>query len=143
MFSATPPRLSVVIPAYNAGKTIERVFERIPPEVKSQVVSYVVVDDGSTDDTAEVLIRIQRSEPTLVVLHHDVNQGYGAAEKTLLRNAVETNADVVALLHADGQYAPEELPQLMAPFTSEAADIVQGSRMMRGRAALQGGYAAL
>ncbi|ETW95797.1 MAG: hypothetical protein ETSY2_47560 [Candidatus Entotheonella gemina] len=57
----------------------------------------------------------------------------------MLRYAIETKADVVVLLHADGQYAPEELPKLVEPFTSEAADMVQGSRMMEGRAALRGG----
>ncbi len=139
MGSAAHPKLVIVMPAYNAGKTIERVFKRIPPEVQSQVLHYVVVNDGSTDDTVEVLARLQQSDPKMVVLDHGVNKGYGAAEKTLLHYAVETEADVVALLHADGQYAPEELPQLVEPFTTEAAAIVQGSRMMQGRAALQGG----
>lgn len=143
MGSAIHPKLIIVMPAYNAGKTIERVFERIPPAVRSQVVNYVMVDDGSTDDTAEVLTQLQRRDPKVVALHHGVNQGYGAAEKTLLRYAVETEAEVVALLHADGQYAPEELPKLVEPFVFEAADIVQGSRMMEGRAALRGGHAAL
>ncbi len=139
MGSAVHARLVIVMPAYNAGKTIERVFERIPPTIQSQVVNYVVVNDGSTDDTAEALTRLQHSNPKVVALQHDINQGYGAAEKTLLRYAVNTEADVIALLHADGQYAPEELPQLIEPFVSEAADIVQGSRMMQGSKALQGG----
>lgn len=132
-------KLAIVIPVYNASQTIEHVFERIPPDVQPQIVNYIVVNDGSTDDTAAVLTRLQQSYPDIIALHHDVNQEYGAAEKTLLRYAVETEADVVVLLHADGQYAPEELPKLVEPFTSEAADIVQGSRMMEGRAALRGG----
>ncbi len=139
MTSSTHLKLAIVVPAYNAGKTIERVFERIPSAVRPQIVNYVVVNDGSTDDTAEVLTRLQQRYPDVITLHHEVNQGYGAAEKTLLRWAVKTDADVVALLHADGQYAPEELPKLLEPFASEAADIVQGSRMMEGRAALRGG----
>jgi glycosyltransferase involved in cell wall biosynthesis len=77
--------------------------------------------------------------PNLVVLDHGVNRGYGVAEKTLLRAATGTVAEVVVLLHADGQYAPEEIPRLVEPFTTEQADIVQGSRMMQGRAALRGG----
>lgn len=132
-------KLAIVVPAYNAGKTIERVFARIPPTIQHQIVNRIVVNDGSTDETAAVLSRLQRGYPDMLTLHHDVNRGYGAAEKTLLRRAVETDADVVALLHADGQYAPEELPKLMEPFASGAADIVQGSRMMEGRAALRGG----
>ncbi|ETX00952.1 MAG: hypothetical protein ETSY1_09340 [Candidatus Entotheonella factor] len=139
MDSSVHLKLAIVIPAYNASQTIERVFERIPSAVQPQIVNYIVVNDGSTDDTAAVLTRLQQSYPNVIVLHHDVNQGYGAAEKTLLHCAVETEADVVVLLHADGQYAPEKLPKLLEPFTAEAADIVQGSRMMEGRAALRGG----
>lgn len=132
-------KVAIGVPAYNASKTIERVFERIPPAIHPQIVKYIVVNDGSTDDTAAVLTRMQQSYPNVLTLHHEVNKGYGAAEKTLLCSAVETDADVLVLLHADGQYAPEELPKLLEPFASEAADIVQGSRMMAGRAALQGG----
>ncbi|ETW92489.1 MAG: hypothetical protein ETSY1_43390 [Candidatus Entotheonella factor] len=78
-------KLAIVIPAYNASQTIERVFKRIPPAVQPQIVNYIVVNDGSTDDTAAVLARLQQSYPDVVALHHDVNRGYGAAEKTLLR----------------------------------------------------------
>ena len=138
--SAVPDlKLAIVVPAYNAGQTIERVFERIPSAIQAQIVQYIVVNDGSTDDTATVLNRLQRRYSNLLPLHHDVNKGYGAAEKTLLRHAIQTDADVAVLIHADGQYAPEEIPNLLQPFTSETADIVQGSRMMEGRAALRGG----
>jgi glycosyltransferase involved in cell wall biosynthesis len=132
-------KLAIVMPAYNAGKTIEQVFARIPPAVHPHVVHYVVVNDGSTDDTAAVLQRLLPRFPNLVVLDHGVNRGYGVAEKTLLRYAVRTEAEVVILLHADGQYAPEQIPRLIEPFETEQADIVQGSRMMEGRAALHGG----
>jgi len=132
-------KLAIVVPAYNASKTIERVFARIPPAIQHQIVTYIVVNDGSTDNTAAVLSRLLQGYPNVLTLHHDVNKGYGAAEKTLLRCAVETDADVVVLLHADDQYAPEELPQLIEPFASGEADIVQGSRMMEGRAARRGG----
>jgi len=127
------------MPAYNAEKTIERVFARIPPAVQHQVVHYIVVNDGSTDDTAAALGRLQQHFPRLVVLDHGVNRGYGVAEKTLLRYAAGTEAEVIVLLHADGQYTPEEIPRLVEPFDTEQADIVQGSRMMEGRAALRGG----
>lgn len=136
---AMSKKLAIVIPAYNAGKTIEHVFARIPPAVHPQVVRYIVVNDGSTDDTAEALGRLQQRFPNLVILDHGVNRGYGAAEKTLLRYATGTEAEVVVLLHADGQYAPEEIPRLVEPFETEKADIVQGSRLMGGRAALRGG----
>jgi glycosyltransferase involved in cell wall biosynthesis len=132
-------KLAIVIPAYNAGKTIEQVFARIPPAVHPHVVHYIVVNDGSTDDTADVLQRLLPRFPNLVILDHGVNRGYGVAEKTLLRYAARTEAEVVILLHADGQYAPEQIPHLVEPFDTEQADIVQGSRMMQGRAALRGG----
>jgi glycosyltransferase involved in cell wall biosynthesis len=142
--SATTPlplskKLAIVMPAYNAGKTIEGVFARIPLAVKSRIVNYVVVNDGSTDDTADALARLQQRFANLIVLDHGVNKGYGAAEKTLLRYAARTEAEVIILLHSDGQYAPEEILQLTEPFHTEQADLVQGSRMMQGRTALRGG----
>jgi glycosyltransferase involved in cell wall biosynthesis len=132
-------KLAIIIPAYNAGKTIEGVFARIPSVLNPHILHYVVVNDGSTDDTAEALARLQQRFAKLVVLDHKVNKGYGVAEKTLLRYVANTKADIIVLLHADGQYAPEEIPRLVEPFAKENADIVQGSRMMNGRTALQGG----
>lgn len=128
----------VVMPAYNAGATIEAVFKRIPPEADQRISRYVVVDDGSNDDTVEALHRIAKSVPNLVVLSHGVNRGYGAAEKTLLNYAVAQSAEVAILLHADGQYSPEKIPELLAPFDQGRADLVQGSRMLGG-GALRGG----
>lgn len=132
-------KLAIVMPAYNAGKTIEHVFARIPAAVHPHVVHYIVVNDGSTDDTAEALARLQQRLANLVVLDHKVNRGYGVAEKTLLQYAAGTEAEIIVLLHADGQYAPEEIPRLVEPFDKQHADVVQGSRMMHGRAALHGG----
>lgn len=126
------------MPAYNAGATIEQVFARIPQVVRRRITRYIVVDDGSTDHTAAALDRLQASVPGLLVLRHPKNRGYGAAEKTLLDQAVREDADVAILLHADGQYAPESIPDLLAPFDRDEADIVQGSRMAR-RGALAGG----
>jgi glycosyltransferase involved in cell wall biosynthesis len=133
-----PKNLAVIIPAYNAAKTIERVFERIPLEVRARVLEYVVVNDGSTDDTAAVLVRLQECFPSLTVLDHHVNRGYGVAEKTLLRYVLRIGVEIIVLLHADGQYAPEEIPRLIEPFEKSQADIVQGSRILGG-GALRGG----
>ncbi len=128
----------VIVPAYNAGKTIEGVFARIPEEARQRINRYVVVDDGSTDDTREALDRIAAELPDLVILNHPENRGYGAAETTLLNYAVEHGGDVAVLLHSDGQYSPEKIPELLAPFDTDEADIVQGSRMLGG-GALRGG----
>lgn len=128
----------VVMPAYNAGITIERVFARIPEDVKKRIDCYVVVNDGSTDDTEEALKRLRGEYSNLVTLNHETNRGYGAAEKTLLNYAVEHGAEVTILLHSDGQYSPEKIPELLEPFDADEAEIVQGSRMVAA-GALQGG----
>jgi glycosyltransferase involved in cell wall biosynthesis len=128
----------VLMPAYNAGATIEKVFARIPEEAKRRIRRYVAVNDGSKDDTAAALERLRRDFSQLVVLTHETNKGYGEAEKTLLRYAVREGADVGIVLHSDGQYSPEKIVDLLAPFDRGSADMVQGSRMLDG-GALRGG----
>lgn len=124
----------VIMPAYNAGKTIERVFERVPDEARRRIKRYVVVDDGSSDNTAEVVRKLQQSYDNLVLLQHEGNRGYGVAEKTLLNYAMEHGVEVAILLHSDGQYSPERIPALLEPFDNGTADIVQGSRILGGGA---------
>ena len=128
----------VLMPAYNAGATIEKVFARIPPEAQKRIRRYVVVNDGSTDQTEAALARLLTQFPTLVTLTHEINRGYGAAEKTLLSYALDQRADVGIVLHSDGQYAPESIPELLSSFDQDTADLVQGSRMLGG-GALKGG----
>ncbi len=128
----------VVMPAYNAGATIEKVFDRIPPEIKTRIERYVVVNDGSTDDTQEAIERLSQRYTNLIPLSHDKNRGYGAAEKTLLNCALQEGAEVAILLHSDGQYSPEKIPDLLEPIDNDRADLVQGSRMLGG-GALKGG----
>src|SRR5258708_1594952 len=118
----------VLMPAYNAGATVEKVFARIPPETRQRIRRYVVVNDGSKDDTAAALARLQTRFDNLVVLDHGVNRGYGIKE----------GAEVGVLLHSDGQYWPEKIPELLAPFDNNTADMAQGSRMLGG-GALKGG----
>lgn len=125
-------RVFVVMPAYNAAATIERVFERIPEDARRRIERYVVVNDGSRDETSAVVRRLQRSWPSLELLEHPVNRGYGEAEKTLLSHALSEGAQVAILLHSDGQYSPEKIPEILAVFDRDEADIVQGSRMARG-----------
>ena len=131
-------KVFMIVPAYNAGDTVEHVFERVPAKVAERIDRYVVVNDGSTDHTAETLARLAGTIPKLVVLTHEENRGYGAAEKTLLDYALAEGADVAAMVHADGQYSPESLPDILAPLERDEADLVQGSRM-RGEGALKGG----
>ncbi len=122
-------RVFVIMPAYNAGSTIEQVFARIPEAAKERIERYVVVNDGSTDDTSAAVARLQQEWPSLVLLEHDGNRGYGAAEKTLLNYALGEGAEVAVLLHSDGQYSPEKIPEILELFDRDEADIVQGSRM--------------
>ena len=130
-------KVFIVMPAYNAGATIEKVFSRIPEQAKRRIQRYVVVNDGSTDNTNEALTRLSGQFPNLIILQHETNRGYGAAEKTLLNFSVKEEANVAILLHSDGQYSPEKILDLLKPFDEDEADIVQGSRMLDG-GALQG-----
>jgi glycosyltransferase involved in cell wall biosynthesis len=131
-------RIFIVMPAYNAGATIGKVFTQIPERVRDRIERFVVVNDGSTDDTGQVLDRLHARFPNLVILQHEKNRGYGAAEKTLLNYALEEKAEVSVLLHSDGQYSPEKIPELLNPLDENRADMVQGSRMLNG-GALKGG----
>jgi glycosyltransferase involved in cell wall biosynthesis len=131
-------KIFIVMPAYNAGATIEKVFARIPEHSRRRIDRYVVVNDGSTDDTCQALERLRANFSNLIILGHDKNRGYGAAEKTLLNYALKENADVAVLLHSDGQYSPEKIPDLLHPIDENRADLVQGSRMLDG-GALGGG----
>jgi glycosyltransferase involved in cell wall biosynthesis len=128
----------VLMPAYNAGKTIEKVFARIPAEAMQRIAKFVAVNDGSKDDTSAALDRLQLHYPNLVVLNHETNRGYGEAEKTLLRFAVKEAAGAGILLHSDGQYSPEKILDLLEPLDRDTADMVQGSRMLDG-GAMRGG----
>jgi glycosyltransferase involved in cell wall biosynthesis len=131
-------KIFIVMPAYNAGATIEKVFARIPEQARDRIERYVVVNYVSTDDTSQALDRLRVEFSNLVILQHDQNRGYGAAEKTLLNYAVKEKAEVAILLHSDGQYSPEKIPDLLNPLDEKRADMVQGSRMLNG-GALRGG----
>ncbi len=132
------PALVIAIPAYNAALTLENVFDRIPPKIIEQIAHYVVVNDGSTDATSDVARRLRRRFPNLILIEHPTNRGYGDTAKTGLTKSLELGADLIVWLHADGQYAPESIPELLTPLEKRDADIVQGSRL-KGGGALQGG----
>ncbi|MBD3389048.1 MAG: glycosyltransferase [Candidatus Altiarchaeales archaeon] len=127
----------VVMPAYNAGKTIEDVFKRLPGEAVDRIEEYIIVDDGSRDDTQE-RVRNLSGEYNIKLLVHERNRGYGGAQKTGFDQALEDGADLVVLLHSDGQYAPEKILEMMKPIEDGVADVVGGSRILGGKA-LEGG----
>ena len=133
------PRLLVLVVAYHAETTISAVLTRIPPSlVDAYHVEVLIIDDSSKDMTFEAGVKAQREGnlPFCVhVLYNPVNQGYGGNQKIGYHYAIENKFDFVALLHGDGQYAPECLIELLGPLKSGKADAVFGSRMLaRGQA---------
>jgi glycosyltransferase involved in cell wall biosynthesis len=135
-------RLLVFVIAYQAETTLTKVLERIPPLVFEEWDTEVlVVDDASVDQTYEIGRAHQAAHPGLPlhVLRNAFNQGYGGNQKVGYAYAIERGFDVVAMVHGDGQYAPEELPRLLGPLREDVADAVFGSRMMPPRNALKGG----
>jgi glycosyltransferase involved in cell wall biosynthesis len=133
-------KIGVLIVAYNAQDTLEKVLDRIPSDFIKQIEAILVCDDASTDDTHKVGLSYQsKSQLPLTIVRHEINLGYGGNQKTGYQWALEKNLDLVVLLHGDGQYAPEYLPQMVEPIVSGRADVVFGSRMITQGGARQGG----
>ncbi|HEY5035903.1 MAG TPA: bifunctional glycosyltransferase/class I SAM-dependent methyltransferase [Chthoniobacterales bacterium] len=134
-------RVLIFIVAYNAATTIEHVLARIPTSLHQEGVEVLIVDDSSQDETFRRGVRYQQSHAALkiTVLRTVENQGYGGNQKLGYRYAIDEGFDIVALVHGDGQYAPEELPALLEPLLRGEADAVFGSRMIDKRAARAGG----
>src|SRR6202453_3769280 len=134
-------RILIFIVAYNAEKTIESVLDRIPAELRRREVEVLIIYDSSKDATFETgLKREDRiSDFRITILRTPENQGYGGNQKLGYRYAIDHGFDLVALVHGDGQYAPEKLPVLLEPFFTENADAVFGSRMINKQDALKGG----
>jgi glycosyltransferase involved in cell wall biosynthesis len=134
-------RLLIFIVAYNAESTIEKVLTRIPKSLHSDQVEVLIIDDSSKDETFRNGLRYQQrqSDFKITVLRTPLNQGYGGNQKLGYRYAIDHGFDIVALIHGDGQYAPEELPFLLDPLLRNEADAVFGSRMINKQAARRGG----
>ena len=124
-------RVVVVMPARQAAATLERTFAAIPQDAVDEVI---LVDDSSTDET----VRLARTLPIHLVWHpHQV--GYGGNQKTCYLEALQHDADVVVMLHPDGQYEPELIPRMIEPIVRGEADLVLGSRLLLPGAALAAG----
>jgi len=124
-------KITVVMPGFNAGRTLERTVSAIPPGWADDLL---LVDDSSTDDTVEVARRLP-----LRVVWHPHNVGYGGNQKTCYLDALQHDADIVVMLHPDGQYEPTLIPALVEPILRGEADLVLGSRLARPGMALEGG----
>jgi len=126
-----PGKVIVVMPAMNAARTLGRTVEGIP---KDWVDDVILVDDSSTDETVEVA-----RELPIHVIRHPHNVGYGANQKTCYMEALRRDADAVVMLHPDGQYDPELIPNMVEPILRDEADLVLGTRFAYPGMALENG----
>ncbi len=123
-------KVVVVMPAYNAARTLERTLADIPRDWVDEIL---LVDDQSRDGTVELARRLG-----LRVFVHDRNRGYGGNQKTCYTEALKLGGDIMVMVHPDHQYDPTVIPQLIAPLLNGECDAVFGSRMLGGRP-LEGG----
>ena len=124
-------RIVVVLPAYNAARTLEQTYCEIPLDIVDEVV---LVDDRSADDT----LAVAKTLGIRHVIQHDVNRGYGGNQKTCYDTALALGAEIVVMLHPDYQYTPRLVRAMVAVLAEEVYDVVLGSRIL-GNGALQGG----
>jgi glycosyltransferase involved in cell wall biosynthesis len=125
------PKVIAVLPALNAAKTLEATVQGIPRDLVDEVI---LVDDNSTDETRELARQLGIS-----LIWHPHNAGYGANQKTCYMEALQRGADVVVMLHPDGQYEPRLIPEMCGPIIAGEADLVLGSRFAeKGMARQQG-----
>jgi glycosyltransferase involved in cell wall biosynthesis len=123
--------ITVVLPAYNAGKTLEQTYIEIPFDIVDHVI---LVDDNSKDDTIEVANRLGIKH----VIKHQKNMGYGGNQKTCYRKALELNSDIIIMLHPDYQYTPKLIHPMAFLLANDLYPVVLASRIL-GRGALRGG----
>jgi glycosyltransferase involved in cell wall biosynthesis len=124
-------KIVVVLPAYNASKTLERTFREIPFDIVDETV---LVDDMSKDDTVEVARRLGINH----IIRHEKNTGYGGNQKSCYNKALELGADIVVMLHPDYQYTPKLIPSMCYLIAHDLYPVVLGSRIL-GKGALKGG----
>lgn len=124
-------KVVVVLPAYQAERTLEETYAEIPFEIVDEVV---LVDDNSLDNTVEVARKIGINH----IIKHEQNKGYGGNQKSCYNKALELGADIVVMLHPDYQYTPKLIPSMVYLIANDVFPVVFGSRIL-GRGALKGG----
>src|SRR2546421_7754911 len=123
-------RVVVVMPAYNAARTLRMTYAELP---RDQVDLVIVVDDGSSDETTKIA-----RELGLELFVHNRNYGYGANQKTCYREALKAGAEIIVMVHPDYQYDPTLLPDIIRPIQEGRADVVLGSRLLGADPLAQG-----
>lgn len=123
-------KVVVVMPAYNAARTLEKTLNDIPGEYVDEII---LIDDASQDNTVELAKKLG-----LKVFVHSINRGYGANQKTCYKEALRLGADIIIMIHPDHQYDPTVIPLLIEHLLKGECDAVFGSRMLGGRP-LEGG----
>lgn len=133
-------KVAVFVVAYNASKHLESVLKRIPDWIAEKLTEVYIIDDHSSDETFDTAKRIEwsRNFAPLQIYRTPHNQGYGGNQCLGYKYAIQKEFDIVVLLHGDGQYAPEALADILAPYDN-GADAVFGSRFLDAGAALSGG----
>lgn len=124
-------KIVVVLPAYNAAKTLERTYNEIPNDIVDEVV---LVDDNSTDNTVEVAQKLGIRH----IIPHENNKGYGGNQKSCYNKALEIGGDIVIMLHPDYQYTPKLIEAMSYMIAHDVYPVVLGSRIL-GKGALKGG----
>ena len=133
-------KIGIFVVAYNAESTIQSTLDRIPKNFVSEIHSILISDDQSQDLTSKKAKEFaDRSNLPIDLVVQPLNLGYGGNQKFGYSWAIQNEWDIVVLLHADGQYAPEFIPEIIRPITENKADAVFGSRMMNKKNALKGG----
>lgn len=125
-------QIAVTVVAYEAADTIEGVLDRIPTTVEGRVPWVLISDDASTDNTFDLAEKwaARNTHFEVEVTHQPINLGYGGNQKALYRMAQDRGADIVVLVHGDGQYPPEMVDQIVEPLLVGRAEVVHGSRMI-------------
>ena len=136
-----PKRIGIFVIAYNAVSHLAQTIDRIPPEVMQKAEEIFIFDDCSSDSTYYAALGYKQAKGLhkLAVYRNEKNLRYGGNQKRGYQYALERGFDIVVMLHGDGQYAPEVLPQLLEPLEKDEADMVFGSRMAPGCRPLKGG----
>lgn len=129
-----PADFCIVMPSYRAESVLAATVARLPAAMEEKNGRLIIVNDASPDATGRVADELAEAHRWITVIHHESNRGYGGAQKTGLREGLRLGCQGFAIVHADGQYAPELVLDLLDPILAGEADLVQGSRMLQGGA---------